>query len=304
VAERPRSTLGLSWAFPLALTTLLAGGTPVSAVDPSTAPAGQSPVAAAGVSPPTGMSLIWADEFDGPAGTPPDPSRWTHDLGDGGRGWGNEELEWYTNSPENAAHDGDGHLVITAREAQDGLSCWYGSCRYTSARLLTRGLFEFTYGRVETRLKVPSGAGLWPAFWMLGTDIDTVGWPGSGEIDVMENVGRQPRLLYGTIHGPGYSGSDGFGGTLLMDQPLADDFHDFAVDWEPDRITWSVDSTTYHVASPADVAPDRWAFDHRFFLILNLAVGGHFGGDVSTTTAFPSELVVDHVRVFQATAPG
>jgi beta-glucanase (GH16 family) len=281
---------------------LMTGGVPVSAADPSTDPVGASPVARPSV--PPGMSLVWADEFDAPAGTPPDPSRWTYDLGDGGRGWGNEELEWYTDRPENAAHDGEGNLVITAREAEPGLRCWYGPCRYTSARLLTRGLFELTYGRIEARLKVPSGVGLWPAFWMLGADIETVGWPASGEIDVMENVGRQPRLLYGTIHGPGYSGSQGYGGTLLMEQPLADDFHVFAVDWTPERITWTVDGVRYHEATPADVAPDAWVYDHPFFLLLNLAVGGQFGGDVSATTRFPATYLVDHVRVYQPDAPG
>jgi len=274
----------------------------MSATEPSGSPAGTTPVADPATSAPPGMVLVWADEFDAPAGTPPDASRWTYDLGDGGRGWGNEELQWYTDSSENVAHDGSGNLVITAREAEPGLSCWYGPCRYTSARLLTRGLFELTYGRVEARLKVPEGTGLWPAFWMLGADIGSVGWPASGEVDVMENVGRQPRLLYGTIHGPGYSGSQGFGRTLLMDEPLADDFHVFAVDWEPGRITWSVDGTTYHEATPDDVAPNAWVFDHPFFLLLNLAVGGHFGGALSTTTEFPASYLADHVRVYQAAA--
>ena len=228
----------VSLLVPLSL-ALLTGGALVSAAEPSSDPTEASLAAGSAASPPPGMVLVWADEFDAPAGAPPDPSRWTYDLGDGGRGWGNEELEWYTDRPENVAHDGAGNLVITAREAEPGLTCWYGPCRYTSARLLTQGLFELTYGRIEARLKVPEGAGLWPAFWMLGSDIGAVGWPASGEIDVMENVGRQPRLLYGTLHGPGYSGSQGFGSTLLMDEPLADDFHVYAVDWEPGRITWT-----------------------------------------------------------------
>lgn len=262
-----------------------------------------SPAVDPAASAPPGMVLVWADEFDAPAGAPPDASRWTYDLGDGGRGWGNEELQWYTDSPENVAHDGVGNLVITAREAEPGLTCWYGPCSHTSARLLTRGLFELSYGRVEARLRMPAGAGLWPAFWMLGADIGSVGWPASGEIDVMEHVGRQPRLLYGTIHGPGYSGSQGFGGTLLMDEPLADDFHVYAVDWEPGRIVWSVDGVTYHEGTPVDVAPDPWVFDHPFFLLLNLAVGGHFGGALSTTTTFPASYLADYVRVYQAAAP-
>ncbi len=281
-----------------ALSLVLFGGALVSAADPSSSPS-SDPAS----SPPPGMVLVWADEFDAPEGTPPDPTRWGHDLGDGGSGWGNQELEWYTDSTDNAAHDGQGNLVITAREAVSGLACWYGPCEYTSARLLTRGLFEATHGRVEARLRVPSGAGLWPAFWMLGSDIDAVGWPQSGEIDIMENVGRQPRLLYGTLHGPGYSGSQGFGGTLLMDEPLADDFHVFAVDWEPGRIAWTVDGVQYHEATPADVAPSQWVFEHPFFLLLNLAVGGQFGQGVSTTTEFPARYLIDYVRVYQAVAP-
>jgi beta-glucanase (GH16 family) len=291
---------------------LLIGGPTVVSADPSPSPGQPAPAAsganATSVSPPPGMALVWADEFDDPAGTRPDPARWTYALGDGTadgvQGWGNEELEWYTDDASNAAQDGMGNLVITAREAPAGLTCYYGPCRYTSARLLTRGLYEVRYGRVEARIRVPAGAGLWPAFWMLGTDIDTVGWPRSGEIDVMENVGRQPRLLYGTLHGPGYSGSQGYGGTLLMDQPLADDFHVYAIDWSPGRISWTVDGIPYHEATPADVAPNDWVYDHPFFLLLNLAVGGQFGGAVSTTTPFPAEMVIDHVRVYQEAPEG
>src|SRR6266542_3268035 len=142
-------------------------------------------------------ALTWSDDFDGPAGSAPDPSRWRHDIGGGG--WGNQELEYYTNSTRNAALDGNGQLVITARrENPAGFGCWYGSCQYTSARLLTAGTFSQQYGRFEARIKIPRGQGMWPAFWMLGTNIGTVGWPSSGEIDVMENIGREP----GTIRVP------------------------------------------------------------------------------------------------------
>ena len=255
-------------------------------------------------SPVDGMTLVWGDEFDEPAGSPPNPEHWRFALGDGTEesiaGWGNNELERYTDRPENAATDGTGNLVITARAAEPGLDCYYGPCKYTSARLLTDGLYEVTYGRIEARIKVPTGVGLWPAFWMLGTNIGTVGWPSSGEIDIMENVGRQPRRLYGTLHGPGYSGSNGYGKTIDLPAPIADDFHVFAVDWQEDHIVWTVDGTVYNTATPADVAPNDWAYNHPFYLLLNLAVGGNFGGPVSAETAFPASMVVDYVRVYQA----
>lgn len=135
---------------------------------------------------------------------------------------------------------------------------------------------------------------------MLGTNIGTVGWPDSGEIDVMENVGRQPNKLYGTLHGPGYSGSNGYGNTIDLPAPVADDFHVFVVDWEADRIVWTVDGTEYHTATPADVAPNKWAYNHPFYLLLNLAVGGNFGGPVAADTEFPASMLVDYVRIYQA----
>jgi beta-glucanase (GH16 family) len=250
----------------------------------------------------SGHTLLWSDEFDGPAGSPPDPDRWRHALGDGtadgNPGWGNSELEWYTDSTANVAHDGEGNLVITARHADGDRDCWYGTCLYTSARLLTRGLFEFQHGRIEARIKVPAGVGLWPAFWMLGTNIANVGWPESGEIDVMEHVGRKPYQVFGTIHGPGYSGGNAFGNTLDLDAPVADDYHVFAVDWAPGHIAWTVDGRLYHEATPADVSPNDWPFEHPFFLLLNLAVGGEFGGPVDPETDFPAAMVVDYIRVY------
>lgn len=273
---------------------------------PTAGPASASP-AASPSTPSSGdpaLSLVWGDEFDEPAGTPPNPKHWAHAHGDGTAesiaGWGNNELQYYTEQVENAATDGSGNLVITARSADAGLDCYYGPCKYTSARLLTSGLYELTYGRVEARIKVPSGVGLWPAFWMLGTNIGTVGWPDSGEIDVMENVGRQPNRLYGTLHGPGYSGSNGYGTTIDLPEPVADDFHVFAVDWREDHIAWTVDGTEYHTATPKDVAPNEWAYNHPFYLLLNLAVGGNFGGPVSPDSEFPASMLVDYVRIFQA----
>ncbi len=249
------------------------------------------------------LRLAWSDEFDEPAGSPPNPDHWGHAIGDGTAegipGWGNNELETYTDRAENAATDGEGNLVIRALAADGTEDCWNGPCRYTSARLLTAGKMSVGFGRIEGRVQVPEGAGLWPAFWMLGTNIDQVGWPASGEIDVMEYVGRQPNRLYGTIHGPGYAGSANFGRTIDLDEPVAAAFHVFAIDWKPGLIVWSLDGREYHRATPADVAPNEWPFDQAFFLLLNLAVGGNLGGPVAPTTVFPAELRVDYVRVYE-----
>jgi beta-glucanase (GH16 family) len=253
---------------------------------------------------PAGWSLVWKDEFNTAAGTPPSQMTWGYEIGDGTvngiTGWGNSELEYYTNSTENAATDGMGNLAITTRKADGSLLCYYGPCQYTSARLLTKNKFEVAYGRIEARIKVPSGAGLWPAFWSLGTDIDRVDWPQSGEIDYMEYVGRVPNQIFGTIHGPGYSGGNSFGGIYDFGYPVADDFHTYAVEWQPDEIRWYVDGIQYHRATPADVAPNQWVFNHPFFMLLNLAVGGNFGGPVAPETVFPQSMLVDYVRLYQA----
>jgi beta-glucanase (GH16 family) len=252
-----------------------------------------------------GWKLAWSDEFNGPAGTPPDPAVWGYDIGDGtangNRGWGNNELEYYTDSPDNAALDGAGNLVLTARKAEtaSNLRCYYGPCQYTSARLLTANKVEFTYGRIEIRVKVPRGNGLWPAFWALGTNINKVGWPKSGEIDIMENIGRQPRRIFGTIHGPGYSGNAGFTKSLNLPHDVADDFHVFAIERQPDKIVWYIDDVVYNQATPADVAPDQWVFNQPFFLLLNVAVGGNLGGIVGLDTTFPQTMTVDYVRHYQ-----
>ena len=253
---------------------------------------------------PGSWKLVWQDEFDTSAGTPPNQENWGYELGDGTvngiPGWGNDELEYYTNRTENAATDGLGNLAITIKEGDGSLLCYYGPCRYTSARLLTKNKFEVAYGRIEARIKVPSGAGLWPAFWSLGTNIDRVGWPQSGEIDIMENVGRLPNEIFGTIHGPGYSGGASFGQSYDFGSPAADEFHTFGVEWQPDVIRWYVDGIQYHQATPADVAPNQWVFNHPFFLLLNVAVGGNFGGPVGADTVFPQEMLVDYVRLYQA----
>ncbi|MFD7685733.1 ricin-type beta-trefoil lectin domain protein [Streptomyces sp. NPDC059781] len=246
----------------------------------------------------TPTAPTWSDEFDGPAGSAPDPGKWT--LETGGSGNGNHELQYYRDSRDNAALDGDGNLVITARKNTDtGLQCWYGACQYTSARLNTAKTFTQAYGRFEARIKVPRGQGMWPAFWMLGDDLGTAGWPNSGEIDIMENVGYEPGIVHGTVHGPGYSGGGGIGAayTLPGGAAFADGFHVFAVDWSPEKITWSVDGTTYQTRTPADLGGRKWVYDHPFFLILNLAVGGDWPGSPNAGTAFPQTMTIDYVRV-------
>jgi beta-glucanase (GH16 family) len=252
------------------------------------APAAAAPAAAA---------ITFSDEFGGPAGSAVDGGKWQIETGDNVN---NHERQYYTAGNRNAALDGQGHLVITARrENPDNYQCWYGRCEYTSARLNTAGKFTTTYGRVEARMKIPRGQGMWPAFWMLGNDIGQVGWPNSGEIDVMENVGFEPSTVHGTLHGPGYSGTGGIGAayTLPGGQKFADAFHTFAVDWSPEAITWSVDGTVYQRRTPADLGGQKWVFNKPFFLILNLAVGGYWPGDPDGSTVLPQQLLVDYVRV-------
>jgi beta-glucanase (GH16 family) len=250
--------------------------------------------------------LTWSDEFDTPPGTQPDPGVWQPEIADGIlnglTGWGNGEFEYYTDSPDNASTDGDGNLVITVKESTDNLPCWYGSCEYTSARLITRDRLEFTYGRIEARIKVPYGQGLWPAFWLLGTNIDEVGWPQSGEIDILENIGREPATAYGTVHGPGYSGGQGIGsGFDIQEGKLADDFHIYAIEWSPNELRWYFDETNYFTVTTDDLPADsEWVYDHPFFIILNAAVGGNWPGSPDETTNFPQTMTVDYVRVYGA----
>jgi beta-glucanase (GH16 family) len=248
-------------------------------------------------------TLAWSDEFNGPAGSGVDTSKWTAETGGGG--WGNQELQFYTNTTNNAYMDGAGSLVIKAIKEtlpRKTARCWYGQCQYTSARLITRNKFTQAYGRFEARLRVPYGQGIWPAFWMLGANLDAVGWPTCGEIDIMENIGREPAIVHGTLHGPGYSGANGVGGayTLTTGARFADDFHTFAVEWEPNVVRWYVDGQLYQTRTPADLpAGAPWVFDHPFFMILNVAVGGHWPGSPDETTVFPQTMTVDYVRVYR-----
>ncbi|MBY8869423.1 MULTISPECIES: lectin [Streptomyces] len=259
--------------------------------------------ASAAAAPAVAAVSTFSDTFDGPAGAAVDSGKWQLETGDNVN---NHERQYYTSGTKNAALDGQGHLVITAkRENPANYQCWYGTCQYTSARLNTSGKFSAQYGHVEARMKIPRGQGMWPAFWMLGTDIGQVGWPNSGEIDVMENVGFEPSTVHGTIHGPGYSGSAGIGApySLPNGQAFADAFHTYAVDWAPDSITWSVDGNVYQRRTPADLGGKTWVFNKPFFLILNLAVGGYWPGDPDGSTSFPQQLVVDSVSVTTSDTP-
>jgi beta-glucanase (GH16 family) len=253
---------------------------------------------------PGGWKLVWSDEFDGPAGSPPDAVKWGYDLG--GAGWGNQEWEYYTDLPENAALDGAGSLVITALEVSEndrrGLDCWYGACKFTSARIQSQDRFEFTYGRVEARIQLPYGQGVWPAFWMLGSDIDQTGWPACGEIDIMENIGSEPGKVHGTVHGPGYSGEHGISSafSLADGQHFREDFHVFTLEWTENEIRWIVDGTSYAVLDKKSFSESRpWVFDHPFFILLNLAIGGNWPGYPDSTSTFPQQMLVDYIRVYQ-----
>jgi beta-glucanase (GH16 family) len=254
---------------------------------------------------PLGWTQVWSDEFDGAAGAPIDTTKWRYDLADGcpgNCGWGNSEKEYYTSASENVALNGQGHLRIAGRVAPAGLSCYYGACRYTSAKITTRGKMEASPGaRVEARIKLAVGQGLWPAFWMLGRNIGTVGWPTSGEFDIMEHKGSDSLRTSSAVHGPGYSGNTPF----VHVQPLAhgtiaSDFHTYAVEWDSLHIRYFVDDRVHYVVARSEVEQyGHWVFDQPFFVILNLAVGGHFDGDPQSDAIFPATMLVDYVRVYK-----
>jgi beta-glucanase (GH16 family) len=240
-----------------------------------------------------GRTLVWSDEFEGPAGQSPDASKWSFDVG--GSGWGNQELEYSTARPENASLDGAGHLAITARaEAYMGKS-------YTSARLNTLAHFTKAFGRFEARMQLPAGQGMWPAFWLLGNNVGSVGWPACGEIDIIENKGQEPNTVHGTVHGPGYSGGNGITAAhLVPGAALSAGFHVYAVEWFANNIVFSVDGVTYFMLTPQQLpAGTQWVFDHPFGIILDLAVGGTYVGPPGAGTTFPQTLVVDYVRVYE-----
>lgn len=236
-------------------------------------------------------TITLQEEFD-VAGAPND-SIWGYEEGTGSDGWGNNELQYYTKRADNVVVE-DGMLKITAiKEAYEGSD-------YTSARILTKGKFAQQYGRFEARIKVPSGKGFWPAFWMLGANHETVGWPQCGEIDIMENRGSEPTIIGGSLHGPGYSG----GNPVTKEYQLMSDrfdtgFHVFGVEWTEDYVNYYVDDVLYNQITRDDVSGE-WVFDQPFFIVLNLAVGGNYDGAPSDDTEFPQQMLVDYVRVYAA----
>jgi len=249
---------------------------------------------------------VWSDEFDGAAGTPIDATKWNYDLADGCSsgicGWGNNEKEYYTNAAENVALNGQGQLAIVARLAPAGLSCYYGPCRYTSAKITTRSKMEAAPGRVEARIKLPAGQGLWPAFWMLGRSFPATPWPQCGELDIMENRGSKPATTSSAVHGPGYSGNTPLAHAhTLLQGTFSDDFHTFAVEWDSLHVRFFVDSDTHYWITRDGVKQfGKSILDQSFFVILNLAVGGGFDGDPQSDTIFPATMLVDYVRVYTA----
>ena len=256
----------------------------------------------------TSWVAVWHDEFDGSAGASIDPAKWQPDTADGcqqgGCGWGNQEKEYYTASTQNVALDGHGHLMLVARRASAPLSCYYGPCRYTSGKITTRGKFAASPGRVEARIKLPAGQGLWPAFWMLGADFLTTGWPASGELDIMENHGSRPAAISSAIHGPGYSGQTPFVHAVTLERgSFAGDVHTFAVVWDSLRVQFFVDDALHYTVGRPEVERfGKWVFDKPFFVILNLAVGGTFDGDPQSDAVLPATMLVDYVRVYRAGA--
>lgn len=235
--------------------------------------------------------LIMAQEFETDGAI--DAAVWTAEIGTGQNGWGNNELQYYTDRPENAVIE-NGVLKIMALQEN------YEGAAYTSARLITKDKFEQQYGRIEARIKLPWGQGLWPAFWMLGANIDEVSWPQCGEVDIMEYRGQEPTKLHGSIHGPGYSAANAVTKSYeLVNDRFDTDFHIFGVEWTPNYINFYVDNVLYNQITPAD-ANGEWVFNQPFFIILNVAVGGNFVGAPNASTVFPQAMEVDYVRVYAA----
>ncbi len=247
-----------------------------------------------------GRTLVWSDEFDGAVGAAPDPAKRTYETG--ATGWGNNELENYTNARANSYLDGSGHLVIEAVKT---------GATYTSARLITQGLFTQQYGRFEARLRAPAdGAGVWPACWSLGSDIATHTWPSCGEIDIFEQNGASAATTYGTAHGPkngaptmdvADGGTGDNGAYTIGSGTLGDDFHTYAVEWTNSSITWYVDDNPYYYTFTETEYETRdgvWVFNTPFYILLNIAVGGNFVGTPPAGTVFPQQMIVDHVRVY------
>jgi len=246
-------------------------------------------------------NLVWQDEFnvDGSLNL----EQWNVVTGDGTAqgipGWGNNELQFYTDRPENIIVE-DGALVITANQEP------FMGASYTSARINTKGLFEQQYGRFEARIQCPTGKGIWPAFWLLGDDEEgTLQWPQIGEIDIMEYLGDSPTIVFGSVHGPGFSGGESISKEYeLLNDRFDNGFHVFGIEWSPNSINYYVDDVLYQSITPKDVEEEtngegEWVFNRPFYIILNIAVGGNLPGSPNENTIFPQKMLVDYVRVYQ-----
>jgi beta-glucanase (GH16 family)/pimeloyl-ACP methyl ester carboxylesterase len=253
--------------------------------------------------PKTAWTQVWSDEFDGAAGARIDSTKWNYETTDGCKqgicGWGNNEKEYYTDASENIVLNGQGQLMIVARRAPAGLTCYYGPCRYTSAKVTTRGKMLASPGRVEARIKLSPGQGLWPAFWMLGHNSPATPWPAVGEIDIMENKGSEPSTTSSALHGQGYSGATPFAHRHRLERGTIADFHTFAVEWDSLHVRFFVDDSAHYTITRPEVERfGKSVLDQPFFLILNLAVGGHFDGDPRSDAILPATMLVDYVRVY------
>lgn len=260
--------------------------------------------------------LLWSQEFNSKAGTPVSQTFWNYDIGDGTEsgipGWGNGEREYYI--PQALKQDGKGSLVVTATKmpvpangqvsAKNPYLCYYGTaCEWTSGKITTLGKVGFMYGRIEARIKMPKGVGMWPAFWMLGSDIKSNPWPASGEIDIIEAKGSAPKNAYGTVHGPGYSGGEGIGGLTTLKSFNYSTFNVYAIEWKPDQIRWLVNDKVYFTLNKSDVGANEWVFNKEFYLVLNVAVGGYFTGDIDPDLT-KGVMYVDYIRAYSLNGVG
>jgi beta-glucanase (GH16 family) len=260
--------------------------------------------------------LLWSQEFNSKAGTAVSKTFWNYDIGDGTEsgipGWGNGEREYYI--PEALKHDGKGSLVVTATKmpvpangqvsAKNPYLCYYGTaCEWTSGKITTLGKVGFMYGRIEARIKMPKGVGMWPAFWMLGTDIKSNPWPACGEIDIIEAKGAAPKNVYGTVHGPGYSGGEGIGGLTTLKSFNYSGFNVYAIEWKPDQIRWLVNDKVYFTLNKADVGAKEWVFNKEFYIVLNVAVGGYFTGDIDPDLT-KGAMYIDYIRAYSLNGVG
>ncbi len=263
---------------------------------------------------PVSYKLLWSQEFNTKKAGAPDPKIWGYDVGMGVNG----ELEFNSNSTKNVAVDGKGHLVITANRIADSSFNQVGTskadtailnrcsyyCQFTSGRIKTAGKVGFRYGRMEARLRVPDGLGTWPAFWMLGASLQNGdSWPGCGEIDILETRGSMVNAAFGTIHGPGYSGGQGKGSVYDNVKPLSAGYHTYVIEWLPNVINFFVDGNNYFSVNSKDVAPNEWVYNHEFFLIVNLAMGGEFTGDIDPAIT-QKQLTLDYIRYYSINGQG